>query len=90
MLAFFEEPQNYTRITLYLRKLLPTFCFQTTDEIYTFLEGISPEIKIESVKATVGHLHKAGFLLSRPCPRRRPYENTNSLRLEYIRSPGWT
>lgn len=72
--------KNKHTITALIVKHLPSFCWQTWDEILTMLEQIDEDIDAFCLRATLSKLKKRGIIIGRALPKKtgkkgpRPYE----------------
>ncbi len=59
----------YRPIGTWLRQYLPNFCWQTAQEVLTFLEQIDEDVGEDTVKVTLGILVRQGVVETRIVPR---------------------
>ena len=84
--------QTRNQIIPLLKKYLPTFCYQTAQEILTFMEKIpkSEDVDYFCVKTQLYVLIKRGDIIARKVQDPKPKKDIRvHPRYEYIRNPNW-
>jgi hypothetical protein len=78
--------RNHDRIGFILKNYLPTFCWQTSHEIVTFVEQVNEDIDENVIRKTISDLCKRGTIITRRPIKKFIRDCSGCIRLEYRRA----
>jgi hypothetical protein len=76
---------NHRSTRNYIRAYLPTFCYQTLQEIFTFLKQINKNVSAECLKITISQMCKRGELTSRKSVNMQHPDRGHRYPMEYAK-----